>query len=125
MNQRFDTIVFASMNAADLIHGNSRRYYPEEFCDGIGARGVAQIRDFVMRGGNLILLDQATELATKRLKCGVREGFVTSNLSAPGSILKLHLNSNHPVAWGYNDNVGVMVTDSPLFEFAEGGAFNR
>jgi hypothetical protein len=126
LNRKFDTIVFASMSAADLIHGNNRRYYPEEFCDGIGARGVAQIRDFVMRGGTLVLLDQSTELATKRLKCGVSEGFVTSNLSSPGSILKLQLSSNHPVAWGYDESLGVMVTDSPLFEFDERNtSFNR
>ncbi len=119
LNRRFDAIVFASMSAADLMHGNNRRYYPEEYCDGIGARGVAQIRDFVMRGGNLILLDQASELATKRLRCGLSEGFARSNLSAPGSILKLELNSNHPVAWGYDGHAAIMVTDSPLFEFDE------
>jgi hypothetical protein len=126
LHRRCDTIIFASMSASDLILGNNRRYYPEEYCDGIGARGVAQVRDFVTRGGNLILLDQATELATKRLKCGVTEGFMRSNLSAPGSILNLHLDSHHPVAWGYNGNLGVMVTDSPLFESDERDAsFDR
>lgn len=116
--EQVDAIVVASMSGSDILHGNNARLAPPEYCGGISAKGVANLRRFVADGGRLILLDRACDLGTRSLKSGI--GFVkhSANLAAPGSILRLHLRDEHPVTWGYRGSVPAMVTDSPLFDIA-------
>jgi hypothetical protein len=89
----------------------------------------------VRDGGTLVLMDGSTEVATGVLKAPVelitasrpsREGGGTEDetlpLYAPGSILRVLVDTRHAVAAGMPDTAAVYFTNSTSFDVPQGSA---
>jgi len=92
---------------------------PPEYRSGLGADGVAAIKDFVDKGGTLVALGGATDFAISRLGLPVRnavEGLSTKEFFCPGSTLRVTIDNSHPLAYGMPAEGLVLFHYSPAFD---------
>ncbi|MBV9958389.1 MAG: hypothetical protein JO360_08210, partial [Acidobacteria bacterium] len=119
LRERYDVIILPSQSAKEIVEGNAKGSYPEEYTGGITDDGVEQLRRFTEAGGTLICFDAATELAIKRFKLPLRnvlEGVKTSEFYCPGSILRLEVNTRDALARGQREQADAYFINSSAFE---------
>jgi hypothetical protein len=97
----FTSLLLASIPADVLREGREEGSLPPQLTGGLTAEGVAALRRFVEEGGTLVALDRSVEWVIDELGLPVRN--VLSDLeedeyAAPGSLVRLELDSRHPVA---------------------------
>jgi hypothetical protein len=118
LKERFDVIVLPDQSPRQLHDGLPARY-PAPFAGGLGAEGAQALRQFVLDGGTLIALNDASRFAIQALLLPVRnvlEGVPQEDFYAPGSLLRIDLDATHPLARG--------VAAQPAAWFEEGPAFD-
>lgn len=92
---------------------------PPEYRSGIGADGVAAIKEFVRAGGTLVTLGGATDFAISKLGLPVRnvvEGLSTKEFFCPGSTLRVSIDNTNPLAYGMPSEGLVLFHYSPAFD---------
>jgi hypothetical protein len=80
---------------------------------------VKALRDFVVAGGTLVLLNRACDFAIDQFTLPVRDvvaGLPKTEFYVPGSILRIELNTSHPIARGMPYQTIAWAEDSPAFE---------
>jgi len=100
---RFDVIVFAEMSVAQILRGATGSNVRPEHRGGIGEEGVANLRTFVQAGGTVITLGNAARFAIEQLGVPVEnalEGLDRDTFFCPGSILKVAVDTRHPIGFG-------------------------
>jgi hypothetical protein len=143
LRDQFDAVIVPSMNLREMREGVSATQAPPPYAGGLGAGGLAELRKFAESGGTLVLLDEASELATaelgvpvKRITVAAREGDTGRSagadsaargrtgdqLYAPGSIFRVLVDNTHPVAYGMPDTAAVYFTNSVTFDVAGAGS---
>jgi hypothetical protein len=123
LRDRFDSILLASQSPSSIIHGtrpgetNSRGSEADpksvqrpEYTGGIGAQGVAHLEAFVRQGGTLIALDDAAELPVQFFPIGVKP-VSKPNFYSPGSIVRIKVETDHPLAWGAKPDSHAFIAD--------------
>ena len=116
---RFDAIILPDQSPRALLEGLSARRYPARLAGGLGQAGMQALRDFVDGGGTLITFNQASEFAIGALDLPVTDvlaGLPTRDFYAPGSILRLRLDADAPLAAGMPDETAAWFEDGPAFE---------
>lgn len=122
LRAKFDVIVLPSMRTRDIVEGRAKETAPPEFTGGITDAGVESLRRFVEEGGTLVCWDESTDFAIKRLKLPVRnvlEGVKTSDFYCPGSILRVELDTKHPLARGLAQRADAYFVNSAAFEVTD------
>ncbi|MDA1315586.1 MAG: M14 family metallopeptidase [Acidobacteria bacterium] len=125
LNSDFDVIILPDARPRTL-HGGylpgalyAGAPVPAEYTGGIGAEGATALRDFVTRGGTLLALNQASEYAIDRLRVPVRNalgGLDSSRFYAPGSQVRVTVDTSHPLAFGLREEESVWFESGPAFE---------
>ncbi len=118
LRQRFDVVILPDQPLTSMLTGLSRSVMPEPYSGGLGPQGVSALHDFVASGGTLITLDTASEVALLGFGVPVANalsGLRDSEFSGPGSLLRLDVDTAHPLAWGVPAEVSAF--------FAQGMAF--
>ncbi len=126
LHQHFDVLILPNDSTAMIVgkedeeDEESKEYdVPPEYRSGIGKAGVKAIKQFVEDGGTLIALNQACEFAIEKLDLRVRnvlKGKPSKEFFCPGSTLKTHIDTNHPLAYGMPEEALILFWDSPTFE---------
>ncbi|HEX8335887.1 MAG TPA: M14 metallopeptidase family protein, partial [Pyrinomonadaceae bacterium] len=104
LGAKYDVIVLPSMRLREIVEGRARETAPAELTGGIAEAGVANLRRFVEEGGTLVCWDDSTEFAIKSLGLPVRnvlEGLRPADFYCPGSVLRVEVETSHPLARGY------------------------
>jgi hypothetical protein len=111
LQSRFDVVVFPEMTTAQIMRGiTSRAAYPEHK-GGLDEDGVRNLREFVSHGGTVVTLGNAAQFATEHL--GVPAENVVRELEqdtffCPGSILKIAVDTRHPIGFGMPESADAM-----------------
>ncbi len=141
LEKRFDVILYAHtydslkriIQGIDPRHGpmpyTTTREFPShgtpdsssDITGGLGFRGLANLKQFVQRGGVLVTLGAASTVPLDGgFVRGVRRAR-TKELHTPGVELRARfLRPGHPLAYGYPEITSVFREDLPLYETLEG-----
>ncbi len=117
LHDRFDVIVLPDQSPRGLSRGVTRAY-PDSLKGGLGAEGAAALADFVDAGGTLIAFNEASEYAIEALSLPVKNVLAelkSRDFYAPGSILRVALDEQSPIAR--------LMVAPPAIWFEEGPAF--
>ncbi|HEV2859998.1 MAG TPA: M14 family metallopeptidase [Pyrinomonadaceae bacterium] len=122
LRSKYDVIVLPSMRLGEIIDGRARGTAPPELMGGIGDTGADNIRRFVEEGGTLVTWDDSTEFAIKRLGLPVRnvlDGLKTSEFYCPGSVLRVELDTSHPLARGLSRATDTYFVNGAAFDVTD------
>ncbi|HLL76441.1 MAG TPA: hypothetical protein VK421_14410, partial [Pyrinomonadaceae bacterium] len=128
LRAKYDVVVLPSMRMREIVEGRSRETAPAEFAGGITDAGVENLRRFVEEGGTLVCFDASAELAIRGFKLPLRNvlaGVPTSEFYGPGSILRLEVDTAHPLARGLAKDVDAYFINSSAFEMTGPDAVQR
>ena len=126
----YDVIILPDMRASRMIAGHAEGSLPLEYVGGIGLEGVANLRTFVEQGGTLICLNWATEVPmqhfgleinnTLKLVQSSSQKSTGTQFFCPGSLLRVFVETSHPIGYGLDREMAVFFKSGPAFE-ARGG----
>ena len=127
---RYDAIILPDLGASGILNGHSTGKLPLEYVGGIGTEGLANLRTFVEDGGTLICLNRASELPLKYFGVG-EKGIVNvvekenqpkgDAFFCPGSLLRVRIDTKHPIGHGLNPEMAIFFKSGPVFEAGRGG----
>ncbi len=133
--KNFDVVIFPDADSNVLSKGkyeSSGPYrvndYRPEYQKGIGDEGVKSLSAFLQGGGRVVAWGRSTELFFEGLTYGEGEDAMALELPvrddsedlsekgfyAPGSLLEVRLNTEHPVNWGMPSAFGVFTRGRPV-----------
>ncbi|HLM23791.1 MAG TPA: M14 family zinc carboxypeptidase [Pyrinomonadaceae bacterium] len=116
---KYYVILIPDQPARTLLEGYRADAMPPEITGGLGPEGVKHLRDFVETGGTLVFLNRASNFAIEQFKLPVRNvvaGLPRTEFYVPGSILRIELDTSHPIANGMPKETIAWAEDSPVFE---------
>src|SRR5205807_3334018 len=132
LNAAYDVIILPDSPREVILEGRASREnyfeeFPPEYTGGIGREGVRALKEFVEKGGTLITLARASEaisgdefnLPVRNALSGTgnagegRRAVSTADFNIPGSLLRVYVDPNHPVAYGMPQEIAAFV-DAPL-----------
>ena len=137
----YDVVLVPDMSLREMRDGMSASQVPPPYAGGLGEPGFAALRTFVNEGGTLVLLDRASELATRTFGAPVslirvpprsddwdRDASDDTTgrarqrepLYAPGSVLRVLVDGSQSIAFGMPDSAAVYVTNSVTFDVPAG-----
>jgi murein tripeptide amidase MpaA len=118
---RYYVILIPDQSPRTLLEGYRTGAMPPEFTGGLGPNGIRYLREFVETGGTVVFLNRASNLAIEQFKLPVRNvvaGLPRTDFYVPGSILRIELDTTHPIAQGMPKETIAWAEDSPVFEVA-------
>ena len=132
LSERFDVVILPDDSVSAIVGPEpepgrqSRREeeYPPEYRSGIGKKGVEALAAFVEKGGTLVALGGAGNLAIEKFELPLSN--VTARVNpkefwCPGSTLRVVAATEHPLAWGMpEEGLALHVGGSPAFEILPG-----
>src|SRR5471032_615463 len=123
LRQRFDTIIIADQDPRGIIDGFDAPAIRPEYRGGIGEAGLENLKQFVADGGTLVTMGNACDLAIEKLPIPVRnvkKGLTRDQHFAPGAILSLEVDTQHPLGYGVAADTYGFYINSPFFQLTEG-----
>jgi hypothetical protein len=123
LSGQYDAILFPDQTARTILNGYAKGAMPPEYTGGVGQEGVKALREFVEQGGTLVFLNRSSEFAIEHFKLPVRNVVAhipEKEFFVPGSILRIELDTTHPIAQGMRKDSVAWVEDSPVFEIKGG-----
>ncbi len=127
LREKFDVIVLPDVDRDVIVDGKPKpsdptsRYFvplPDEYAGGIGAEGARSLQSFVAEGGTLIALDSSAMLPISDFNVPARnvlESVKGDQFSCPGSLLKIDVDTLHPVGYGMPPRAAAYFADGPAF----------
>ncbi|MFQ5778529.1 MAG: hypothetical protein ACE5IP_11050, partial [Terriglobia bacterium] len=127
LGEKFDVIILpGDRDKKQILEGNKFKWTLEEYKGGIGEDGLEVLRQFVRRGGTLVLLDESAQLALDSWAVPIKnvlQGVKRSEFACPGSLLRIQVDTNHPVAYGMPAEASAVFVNSPAFDLAPGFSY--
>jgi hypothetical protein len=121
-NLKFDAIILPADSENTIVKGLNAERYPAEFAGGIGEQGVENLKKYVENGGKLICFDDSCELVIKQFNLPVKNvlnGLKRSEFYNPGSVVKLEIDKNSPLAKNLKEETAAYFINSSAFDIAD------
>jgi hypothetical protein len=118
LRERFEVIVFPDQSPREILEGLPSRY-PAPYAGGVGSEGSEELRQFVLDGGTLVALNEASRFAVQALLLPVRnvlEAVPDEDFYAPGSLFRLELDTAHAITQGMPRETAAWFQGGPAFE---------
>jgi hypothetical protein len=129
LNAAYDVVILPDSTREIIVDGRQGREgfseeFPPEYTGGIGKDGLRALRDFVEKGGTLITLARASDaiigeefnLPVRNVLANAAErgrGVQTADFNIPGSLLRVYVDTNHPVGYGMPHEIAAFY-DGPI-----------
>lgn len=129
LRERFDVILLPDMSAKEMLEGMpEKNRYKEpnlpEYVGGLGTLGIDELRRFAEQGGTLIAVDNACQALIEGMALPVRnvvQDKPTEEFYCPGSLLRVVMDSSHPLGYGMPRETAVLFMKSVVLEGAGPG----
>ncbi len=121
---QFDIIIFADEGETAIMNGHRAGAMPEEFVGGVGAEGVARLRQFVEAGGWVMAWDGSADFAISSLGLPLRNtvrGVRSSDFFIPGTLLRIETTAGNRLAQGMEPAAVAMFNSSVALELVPPG----
>lgn len=124
LRDRFDCILVPHMAADALRIGqpeknrNGNKNVPE-FVGGLGLQGMDALRIFATDGGTIVGIDAGTEALMQDLALpvgNVLSRFKNDEFYCPGSLLRVVVDTDHPIGYGLPRDLPVLFMNSVAFD---------
>jgi len=136
LGDKVDVILFPDVEQSIIEKGEpfsesqrSVSLLPPEYTGGIGEEGGKKLVAWVLGGGHLVALDSSADYLIKLFRLpvtNVLKKVKRSRFSCPGSMLRLHINKDHPINYGMQSEEAGYFGWSPAFQTAvPDGRFKR
>lgn len=115
----FDCIIFPDTGASQILRGLAGPNIPEEYRGGIEDAGVKGLEAFIKAGGTVIAMGQSANLLMDKLGAPVRnsvQGVGRDAFFCPGSIVRVTVDTAHPVAYGMTTEANAYFSNSMVLE---------
>ncbi len=119
LRARFDAIVFPDQSPGVINSGYRPGSMPEELVGGIGDAGARALKAFANEGGTLVFLNDSALFAAGHLGIPVRNvtrGLNSRDFYGPGSLLRVAVDTRHPLAAGLPRDLEVWFESSPAWD---------
>jgi hypothetical protein len=118
---RLDAIILPSQNPRSILHGHAPGRMPPEYVGGIGLEGAVELKAFVERGGTLIAFDAASGFPIDQFGLPVTDvtaGLDRDDFFIPGSLVRLDVDTEDPIASGMTEKAAAFFSRSRAFSVA-------
>lgn len=119
LRDRFDAVILADQSKTSLLRGIDTQWTRPEHRGGLGAEGVAALKDFVRSGGTLITLGSSSLLPVEEFPLPLKNALKDlrpDQFSCPGSILKVFVDNTTPAGYGMRDTAAAVFFNDLAFE---------
>jgi hypothetical protein len=119
LHDRFDVILLPDASYEQMLNGLAPGSMPDAYTGGMTAQGLQHLREFVSAGGTLVGMDRAADLPLHVFDLPIRnvtDGASPSDFYIPGSILRIKLDPQSPIAYGMPPEGYAFFINSPAFE---------
>ena len=123
LKDKFDVVILPDQSPQSIVNGSTGANVRPEYSGGIGDQGVAALRSFVEGGGTLVTLGAASDFAIQYFPVPVRNlkrGLSRDEHFAPGTILRIEVDTKHPIGFGMASSTYGFYNNSPFFALVEG-----
>ena len=114
----YTAILLPSQGTEGLLHGHRVGMMPEEYTGGLGLEGTLALTKYVADGGTLVALDAASDFVIDQFGLPVENvvsGIPQSRFFIPGSLVRLKVDSSHPIGYGMPSEVAASFVRSRAF----------
>jgi hypothetical protein len=128
LRRRFDAIILADQSPREIMDGNIGPAIRPEYRGGIGDGGLESLQRFVNDGGTLIALGAASDLIVDRFPVPLRDqkrALRRDQHFAPGTILRIQVDTSHPLGYGMAADTYGFYNNSPFFTLVDGFSATR
>ncbi|RMG53984.1 MAG: hypothetical protein D6723_06110 [Acidobacteria bacterium] len=122
LEDRFDGLIIPDQAYRQILDGHAEGRYPQPYTGGLGLAGVQQLRAFVEKGGTLVCIGRACQLALEHFDLMIRNPLASlsqDEFACPGSILGLEVNNLHPLGYGMPAQAMAFFRNSMAFDVLE------
>jgi len=123
LKEKFDVVILPDQAPQSIVTGSTGDNVRAEYRGGIGTEGVAALKGFVDAGGTLVTLGAASDFAIQYFPVPVRNlkrGLSRDEHFAPGTILRIEVDTKHPIGYGMAASAYGFYNNSPFFSVVEG-----
>ncbi len=123
LEARFDCVLIPHQAVRQIHRGFNRAYYASRFSGGLGDRGLQNLREFAERGGTIIAWDDSARLLVRRLQLPATNplaGISHSDFFAPGSLLRIRIDTGHPLGFGMPETAAALYMNGPAYRLEQG-----
>ncbi|MFK7845429.1 MAG: M14 family zinc carboxypeptidase [Rhodothermales bacterium] len=120
--EKYHAIILPSQQANRMLNGHPEQTMPAEYTGGLGLEGALALKNYVASGGTLIALDAASDFAIEQFGLPVRnvvKGQAPEQFFIPGSLIRTSINTQHPLAFGMQEETAVSFQRSRAFEVVQ------
>jgi hypothetical protein len=96
-----------------------RSPYPPQYAGGVGAEGGEHLREWIRKGGTVVALDSSSGYLIELLDLPVRnvlEEVPRESFYCPGSMLRIDVDTDHPLGFGLRAREAAYFANSPAFQ---------
>jgi hypothetical protein len=128
LNAKYDVIIIPDISVAGIMEGKRRwrrreprlgdAPKPKKYQGGIGKEGIKALTEFVKAGGTLITLGNASDFAIEKIRVpaiNVLKGIDGREFYAPGTLVRINLDTSQPLAYGMQEQAAIRLTGSMAF----------
>jgi len=132
LNKNFDVIILPSDAPAVITGGKELEEWwekkdpwgplpvsPPEYRSGIGEEGIKALKEFLEKGGVLVMQADSCDFAIEKLGLKVKnvlKDVKPKDFFCPGSTLRVKVSNYHPLAYGMPENALVLMWNNQAFE---------
>lgn len=116
---QYSAILLPSQNPRSILHGHTTGTMPEPYVGGLGLDGTFKLKEYTAQGGRIVALDASSDYLIEQFGLPIRNvvsGTSSKQFFIPGSLVRLNVDTEHPLAFGMQEEAAASFVRSRAFK---------